>query len=41
MFMWLVADHVHPSSTGGHTALHNGDIRCNTENGRKGNKPDL
>lgn len=41
MFMFLVADHVQPHSHGGLTNLANGDIRCNTENGRKGNNPGL
>lgn len=41
MFMWLVADHVHPHSLQGPTSLANGDIRCNVENGGKGNDPNL
>lgn len=41
MYMWLVADHLHPHSLGGNTALANGGIRCNVENGSKGNDPRL
>ncbi len=40
-FMWLVADHVHPSSLGGLTELDNGEIRCGIENSGKGNTPGL